>query len=262
MQRKPRLTRRDWKWIALRATGLTAIGVVASLGGAELALATFSEGLSPPGKITAAVLPIFLGGPITFYLSLQNAQLQAAYRRLEAAAARDSLTSCLNHGAFVAQANEFLHGAEAGEARGALLVVDADYFKSVNDRFGHHIGDAALRQIAARIQGAVREGDLVGRLGGEEFGVLLPGASHTLAETIAESIRRAVQTIEFEIEGSRFSLSVSVGGAVFEQKVEYGQLFRFADKRLYKVKNSGRNNVDLMSFEPAPESGPVLLKAG
>ncbi len=246
MQRKHRLSWRDWKQIAFQTIAFTSIAVFVSLLGAHFILSTFSGGLDRTGLVATVTLPLVLGGPTTFYLSLKNAQLRAAYRRLEAAAARDSLTGCLNHGAFVAQANEFLQGSDPGETRGALLVVDADFFKSVNDRFGHHIGDAALRQIASRVQGAVRKQDLVGRIGGEEFGVLLPGATRTMAETIAENIRRAVQTIEFVVENNSFSLSVSVGGAVFEQRVDYGELFRSADKSLYRVKNSGRNNVDLM----------------
>lgn len=262
MQRKPRLTRRDWARIALHTLGITVIAVSVSLLGAHLILSTFSAGLNLTGVVASIAIPILLGGPTTLGFAIQNAKLRDAYRRLEAAAAQDSLTACLNHGAFVARTNEFLNGTPPEETRGALLVVDADHFKSVNDRYGHHIGDAALRQIAARIQGAVRRGDLVGRIGGEEFGVLLPGATRTMAETVAESIRRAVQTIEFEVEGNRFSLSVSVGGAVFEYSVDYGELFRCADKQLYKVKNSGRNNVDLMPFSvPAPH-GAALLKAG
>lgn len=246
----------------MNAFVFTLLGTIVSVTGAHILLSTFSGGLDVPGTIAAIGIPLVLGGPMTFYLSLKNAQLDAAYRHLEAVAARDSLTACLNHGAFVAQANEFLHGDDPDSIWGALLVVDADHFKSVNDRFGHHIGDVALRQIAARIQGTVREGDLVGRLGGEEFGVLLPGATRAMAETIAEGIRRSVQSIEFEVDGHRFTLSVSIGGAVFSQKVDYSQLFRFADKRLYQVKNSGRNNVDLVQFAAPMDRTAELLKAG
>ncbi|WP_157970160.1 GGDEF domain-containing protein [Pelagibacterium sediminicola] len=262
MQRKPRLNRRDWARIALQTLGITMIAVSVSLLGAHLILSTFSAGLNLTGIFATIALPIVLGGPTTLGFAIQNARLREAYRRLEAAAARDSLTACLNHGAFIAQANEFLNGTPHGQIRGALLVVDADYFKSVNDRYGHHIGDAALRQIAARIQGAVRQCDLVGRLGGEEFGVFLPGATQAIAESIAETIRRTVQTIEFEVEGNRFSLSVSVGGAVFESPVDYGELFRSADKKLYKVKNSGRNNVALMHLPVPGLDDSLLLKAG
>lgn len=262
MHPKSRLTRSDWIHVALQSLVVAAGGMAISLLGAHLILSVFSAGLDRTGTIVSIILPLLLGGPVALVFTIQNARLREAYRRLEAAAARDSLTACLNHGAFIAQTNEFLNGSPRRETRGALLVVDADHFKSVNDRYGHHIGDAALRQIAARIQGAVRQGDLVGRLGGEEFGVFLPGSTQAIAESIAETIRRTVQTIEFEVEGNCFSLSVSVGGAVFESSVDYGELFRSADKKLYKVKNSGRNNVALMHL-PVPDlDDSVLLKAG
>jgi diguanylate cyclase len=262
MQLKPRLTQGDWTQIAFWTLVITLVGVFVSLAGTHVLLSAFSAGMDLPGAIVSATLPIVLGGPISFILLLKNAQLRDAYRRLKAAASRDSLTACLNHGTFVSETKAFLGGTTSEDTKGALLVVDADYFKSVNDRFGHHIGDAALRQIASRIKGAVRKGDLVGRLGGEEFGVLLPGATRTMAETIAESIRRSVQTIEFEVEGNRFSLSVSIGGAVFEYAVDYSELFRHADKQLYQVKNAGRNSVDLMHVAFPPVQDPVILQAG
>lgn len=261
MQTKPRLTRRDWHHAIRSSLAFTAIAVVASFLGSNFLLSTLSAGLDLAGTVAAVAVPLVVAGPTTFYLSIKNAQLRDAYRRLEVAASHDCLTGCLNHGAFVAQAQAFLEG-EGQFARGALLVVDADYFKSVNDRFGHHIGDIALRQVAERIRNAVGRDNLVGRLGGEEFGVLLKGLDRNQAAAVAERIRGSVQRYEFGIEGKRFPLSVSIGGAVFERQVDYNDLFRSADERLYKVKNSGRNNVDLMHFALDQSPAPQLLKTG
>lgn len=248
MKRTPRLPRRALKQIVMRTLGLTLLGMAVSLLASHFILSTFSGGLDATGVATALLVPIILGGPMIFYLSLKNHELQLAYRRLEAVAARDSLTSCLNHGAFVTEATAFLASAPPEETRGALLIIDADHFKSVNDRFGHDYGDIALKQIAGCIRAAVRPGDLVGRVGGEEFCVLLPGVSRVMAETVAEAIRRAVQSIPFAVEGTPCPLSVSIGGAVFEARMGFGELFRCADKRLYNVKNAGRNTVDLIAF--------------
>lgn len=248
MKRTLRLPRRALKQIAMRTLVLTLLGMAVSLLASHIILTTFSGGLDATGVATALLVPILLGGPMIFYLSLKNHELQFAYRRLEAVAARDSLTNCLNHGAFVTEATAFLSSTAPEETKGALLIIDADHFKSVNDRFGHDYGDQALKQIAARIRAAVRPGDLVGRVGGEEFCVLLPGASQGITETIAESIRRAVQNIAFSVEGTPCPLSVSIGGAVFEARMGFGELFRCADKRLYNVKNAGRNTVDLIAF--------------
>ena len=144
-------------------------------------------------------MPILIGGPMIFYLSVRHQELCLAYDRLEHAASRDSLTDCLNHGAFAEQVGATLRNAD--NPCGALLVVDADHFKSINDRFGHDRGDVALKLIAATIRSTVRSTDLVGRLGGEEFGIFLPGASRATAQAIAECIRHAVATSIFEVGG-------------------------------------------------------------
>ncbi|MBN9010905.1 MAG: GGDEF domain-containing protein, partial [Rhizobiales bacterium] len=121
--------------------------------------------------------------------------------------------------------------------------VDADHFKTINDRFGHDRGDEALRVIARSIQGLVRGADLVGRVGGEEFGVFLPGSSSRQAEAVAERIRKTINEAEFDADGERTPLSVSVGGAIFRGDVSYADLFHVADQQLYRAKQAGRNRV-------------------
>jgi diguanylate cyclase (GGDEF)-like protein len=153
----------------------------------------------------------------------------------------------MNRAAFSTLVDAYLTDIRSAEsqARGALLVIDADDFKSVNDRFGHDRGDEALVTIAGAIKSMLRGADLVGRLGGEEFGVFLPGATHDQAETVAERIRRSVNDAPFEPEGARHPLSVSVGGAVFEHTLPFADLFRQADRQLYAAKQRGRNRVSI-----------------
>src|SRR5690606_14028610 len=153
-----------------------------------------------------------LGGPMVFGMTLRQIQLQMAYERLEAAAARDSLTNCLNHGAFVEAATAAL--GDRANPGGALLVIDADHFKSINDRFGHASGDTALKLIVVAIAASVDPRGIIGRLGGEEFGVLLPGSDVEPARRTAETIRQAVRKIEFSADEQSCTLSVSIGGAV------------------------------------------------
>ena len=124
-------------------------------------------------------------------------------------------------------------------------MIDADDFKSINDLHGHDRGDEALQRIAATIKANVRDDDLVGRIGGEEFGVLLVGADFATAKGVAERIRHAITAIAFEPGGTEHKLSVSVGGAAFDQIVEFGTLYRFADQRLYEAKRCGRNRVHM-----------------
>jgi diguanylate cyclase (GGDEF)-like protein len=189
-------------------------------------------------------LPIGLAVPMLLFLTIKMRELAIAHYEIAKLASMDSLTSVLNRGAFTTLVEGYLHHVRQElDASGALLVVDADNFKSINDRFGHDRGDEALQIIARSIRGMLRSTDIVGRMGGEEFAVFLPGASPEQAEVVAERIRTSVASAAFEPNGKRTDLSVSVGGAVFEQRLPFGELFRIADQQLYMAKNSGRNRV-------------------
>ena len=141
---------------------------------------------------------------------------------------------------------------------GALLVIDVDHFKRINDSFGHDSGDEALKVIAETIRGAVRAVDLVGRIGGEEFGVFLPGTDPNRTLAVAERIRAAISAAEFSPTGSRVGLSVSVGGATFADQASFSELFRRADQRLYAAKLNGRNRVEITQT-PTDQAQPLRL---
>ncbi len=226
------------------------VAVFASVAISYLILETFSQGIGDIGLVAAIVAPLVLGGPMVFYMSLKHHELELAYQRLEAAAARDSLTNCFHHGAFVEAVTTHLSREDI--PGGALLVVDADHFKSINDRFGHASGDTALKLIVASIRAVIRPHDVLGRLGGEEFGVFLPGATMDQARAIADTIRLSVKTIEFDAGEQTCMLSVSIGGGVFADRIQFNELFRIADARLYKVKQSGRNATDIVMVPPRP----------
>lgn len=203
------------------------------------------------GLPAAAALAVILTGPILAFLAYRLRELAAANRRLGVVASTDSLTSCLNRGAFSSRVDERLseEGRHQRRIRGALLVIDADHFKQINDSYGHDTGDEALRVIAGAIRGQVRKGDLVGRLGGEEFGVFLPGATQENALGVAERIRRSISEIAFRPGGRPHQLTVSVGGVSFEDQLGFVELFRIADRRLYQAKHSGRNRIELTHIQ-------------
>lgn len=211
------------------------------------------------GMVSATILPIVLAGPLFFYLTMKLRELAIANHSLSLAASTDGLTGCLNRGAFTSAVERHLAAGTPSRSRGALLVIDADRFKRVNDRFGHDAGDEALRVIAAAIREAARAGDLVGRLGGEEFGVFLPDVGDAEAAEIAERIRRTIHAGRFEPGGVRWGLSASLGAAVFDRPIGFSELFRFADQRLYRAKMAGRNRVEMIRAgdeddKPAPRS--------
>lgn len=157
----------------------------------------------------------------------------------------DVLTGALSRRAFKEEGNRAASLASRHNHALACLVLDLDHFKSVNDRFGHDQGDEALRDIAHALNLTIPQPGLVGRLGGEEFGIYLPDIDLAGAEGIADEVRRAVADIDFTPEGVACPLSVSIGGAAHEKPIAFRALYREADARLYSAKQSGRDRVAL-----------------
>jgi diguanylate cyclase len=215
---------------------LATSAIVSSLSGGTLDAA---------GLIAAIAIPVLMGGPATFFMTTKQQQLAVANRRLERLATTDELTRILNRRAFTNLVDSYLAGGPSMAAvpEGAFLVIDADHFKHINDRHGHDMGDEALQKIARQIKANVRAEDIVGRIGGEEFGVLLVGASFDVAESVAERIREAISAIDFTPNGVEHKLSISVGGAAFGGPLAFSDLYRVADQRLYDAKQAGRNCV-------------------
>jgi diguanylate cyclase (GGDEF)-like protein len=201
-------------------------------------------------QLTDLLLPLGLGGTFLFLLMWKIRQLAIAQRELSVIAATDSLTAVLNRGAFSMLVEAYLEETRKQEhARsGALLIIDADHFKSINDRLGHDCGDQALKLIAQAIKAQLRGSDIVGRIGGEEFGVFLPGVDPSQSWLVAEGIRRRIREMDFSPGGHACPLSVSIGGTSFNGPTTYEAIFSAADRRLYAAKSNGRDQV---SFDPA-----------
>ncbi len=165
------------------------------------------------------------------------------------AAATDTLTGLLNRRGFLEKA-EALIGLRSGDGRVTALMFDLDHFKSINDRFGHAIGDEALRVFAKTIRATMREDDIIGRLGGEEFAAVLPGAVSEAAKA-AERVRTAFEVAGVEIGGHRMGATVSIGAAgALRPGCKIEQLLSRADAALYAAKADGRNRVAFAPDEP------------
>jgi diguanylate cyclase (GGDEF)-like protein len=129
----------------------------------------------------------------------------------------------------------------------ALILLDIDHFKAINDTLGHLAGDFALKELARRLRLEVRRDELLARYGGEEFAVVLSESSLEQAAEVAERFRRAVEAHTLSFDGKTFSLTISLGVAWSPggKTLETQQLIRRADKRLYRAKREGRNRVAL-----------------
>jgi two-component system, cell cycle response regulator len=126
----------------------------------------------------------------------------------------------------------------------SLLIFDIDFFKKINDTYGHVAGDSVLRQLAVVVKPRLRQQDILARVGGEEFAVLLPEVDLAGARVAADKVRRLVEAARFSIDGREFSCTVSVGVADWRTELAAPiALYDAADKRLYEAKQSGRNRV-------------------
>jgi diguanylate cyclase (GGDEF)-like protein/putative nucleotidyltransferase with HDIG domain len=175
-------------------------------------------------------------------VALENARL---YADAAARAERDGLTGLLNHRVLLDTLDEALRPTPAAPC--ALLLLDVDNFKLFNDTYGHQVGDAVLVQIAAVLRGACRHGDVAGRYGGDEFALLLRGASAVDARAVAQRLRSAVQMLpHVTSDGTIIPLSVSVGVACAPQDGQTRQeLVAVADKTMYAAKRGSRREVRL-----------------
>ncbi|SSW66941.1 GGDEF domain-containing protein [Achromobacter agilis] len=168
-------------------------------------------------------------------------------RRTEAALARmarvDSLTGCWNRAEILKRVEDRLAGARRGEGGlNTALMLDLDYFKQVNDRYGHLGGDTALRHFCDQLRACVRDGDSIGRLGGEEFLVLLIDADMDVAHAICTRLRMSLRQHPVDIDGEAVALSVSGGIARFaDGDASASDVLRRADFALYQAKRAGRD---------------------
>jgi diguanylate cyclase (GGDEF)-like protein len=165
-----------------------------------------------------------------------DAQL-ATHDELTRLADIDGLTGLLNHRAFHQQLAAELAACERLSVRATVLLIDLDHFKAINDRYGHGVGDEVLRSVGAAITSAVRAGDVVGRVGGEEFAVCLGAASPSEAHRTAERVRAAVGEIS---EPEPITASIGIGTSDVDTPVATDLLAR-ADEALYLAKHQGRN---------------------
>jgi diguanylate cyclase (GGDEF)-like protein len=175
--------------------------------------------------------------------------------RHKTAAMTDPLTGLLNRRAFLADAEVLLQQQVARDRPIAVLLIDLDHFKSINDRFGHAVGDRVLQIFARTMRAELRQSDLVGRLGGEEFTVVLADASMDNAYLVADRLRRTFASNAAAIDGEAIQATASVGVSVIvDPRQDLAKLITLADQALYLAKARGRNRVEVAPIEVAEEA--------
>lgn len=171
----------------------------------------------------------------------ERRQLERQLRRM---ATTDALTGVLNRAQLLTLAQREMDRVRGPNQGLAVLMIDVDHFKAINDAYGHATGDGALKHLVARLRMAVRQIDLVGRIGGEEFVVVLPAITPEAAATVAERLRACVAEDPLVCESKRIDMTISIGLSMTrhsDRTVE--QVLARADARLYLAKGCGRNRV-------------------
>lgn len=167
------------------------------------------------------------------------------YRLLRALIMRDGLTGLYNHTAIKEELSAEISIAGRNQTPLALAILDLDFFKNVNDTYGHPVGDQVLRTLSRLLKQRLRRSDIVGRYGGEEFVIIFPSTTAIVARRVLEQIRIAFNKIEQHAEQGGFSVSFSAGVADLEQSIDADELFDIADTALYSAKQTGRNRIVL-----------------
>lgn len=251
-------------WIGLRRglRGITLANVLigaavtwaAASGSGFMVHLTVADRLSNAGFFVAAACGLSL-----FLFSLFEDR-RVLIERLTRLACRDPLVDLHNRRHFMEVAEREVAQAREQAGNLALLILDADHFKAINDRHGHAAGDAVLKTIASACAAASPRPDCTGRIGGEEFAILLPATSLTHASDFAEKLRaRIAATPTLIPPGTVINVTVSIGIAAFGEGADLGTLMSAADQALYVAKGQGRNRVARVgeTIPVAPDLGTV-----
>jgi diguanylate cyclase (GGDEF)-like protein len=186
------------------------------------------------------------------YWAYHTKRLQMSVKRM---AESDALTGISNRHHFNQQAEKALARCKATDEVASVLMFDLDYFKAINDKFGHSTGDWVLKQVAANCAEMCREIDHLGRVGGEEFAILLRGVDLKSATRMAEDCRVRLMRIDSSPTGHRFPVTASFGvSSTLVSGYDLGRLLSHADQMLYRAKHEGRNRVRAY----APETSALL----
>jgi len=176
-------------------------------------------------------------GYIAIYKEITNRKLA------ESIAKKDSLTGVYNRYKFETIMDNRVDEAKRYKKSFSIMILDIDYFKKVNDTYGHLIGDSVLKEFATRIKASLRTSDFLARWGGEEFIVLVPFAGIDEAKSVAQKCKKIVESEAFKIVGT---ITCSIGISSFSDADDADTMFRRADEALYQAKNSGRNCIKYM----------------
>ena len=237
------------EWLAeITRKQLAPVVIFTGSGTEEIAAQAFQEGAVgylPKSNLSRKKLKKTIDVALDKWMRLQQAM--ADKEKLERLANLDSLTGLYNRRAISGKLRDLINRANRYKEDFSLVMLDIDHFKKVNDRYGHLTGDEVLEKIATLVRRNIRNTDVVGRYGGEEFIIILPQTNLSSAWVIAERIRSIIENAEMkDPAGNVFTVTVSQGLSEWERGEDADALISCADEALYKAKARGRNRVQIL----------------
>lgn len=233
---------------------ITLIAVVASLAATMAAVTLLNnQGYGLHTEIAAflaAGIPLLVAPPIAWYLVDLLLRVHRVEQEMRALASYDSLTGLPSRHAFFDNANNYVSLAQREQKTFSVMIIDLDHFKSINDRYGHPAGDAVLKLFADVVNSVARRSDIMGRLGGEEFAIVLPSTNTSEALEFSERLHHAINQAVLKYNGNAIRYTVSIGLSEFDTDSAdcIDDLLARADLALYQAKQSGRNQT--ATFNP------------
>lgn len=186
---------------------------------------------------------------ILFALGIVMILNESIARQLRVYAEFDSLTNLFNRRVFLELLRKNKSLSLRTKVPSSLLMIDIDHFKSINDQYGHQIGDQVLANFASLAKNNLREEDIVSRIGGEEFAILLPNTSEHPALQFAERLRSLVEASACNIDHIKIKYTISIGVITFDEEMTVDEALNLSDLAMYQAKNNGRNQVKYFSIQ-------------
>ncbi len=172
-------------------------------------------------------------------------RLESDYRSLQQISLTDPLTGISNRRAFFEVSEELLKLTLRNKTTLSLMIIDIDFFKKVNDTYGHLIGDDVLKYVTKKIAFLIRKSDIFARFGGEEFIILLPNTEESGCYGLAQKIRTVIESTPYSGHSLKIPLTISIGVSQLKEEKLVRELIRRADEALYTAKRNGRNRVEI-----------------
>jgi diguanylate cyclase (GGDEF)-like protein len=234
-------------WLALIVPGLVIVALLLLLAVRQALSLGAPQEMHRSSAASLGLMPLYLFGSALFNFGFMVLLTQRLLQRLKRASRRDALTGLENRGAIDATVQHLWAQSSRGAEGFAVLLIDVDHFKRINDAHGHAVGDQVLEHVAAVIAAQARQADSVGRYGGDEFIVVAPQSTLAGAAQAAERLRLAMEAEHIHARASNLRVTLSIGvAASTSEDVAVADVLARADRALYRAKAKGRNRVQGM----------------